>query len=420
MIKSGREFPKITPVKYKAPSIDIGDYTFALLSRYTTTYEIVQIESKQRDGERGAKIFWVYPSSSELGLWRCMVHVGTKSIEEGSRQVYKGDTSKPYYDYIQQTLIHLQLQEFINANKNKIPIFNDKSEPDFWKININEFSAKYLYQRESREFQEFRNITTQQEVIGVIDDRKRALMVEPFYDLRQKLKCGYINTTTPRRRTPKVIIKEFSLILDSLYEIVDDRLIYKYNNSFSQVFNTQGEIRGIYLTRRVKEDNASDDIILYYYKCKLEPFPIRMSRDLIPIVNRICDKPVHIMPFLLTTMEAETNEIINEFGMYTTYIPSGAFLCKLFDYSVSDYPQCTPEEIAVGRCTIAYSYIGSRYDDIFPFNRHGAPQPVISESAIQLPAKMSELDEATGRIKSARKRRRKIKTRKSNQKYRRP
>jgi len=417
MLKSGKEFPKITPVKYVAPNINIGDYTFTLLSRYTTTYEIVQIESKLQDGERGAKIFWVYPSTSELGLWRCMVHVGTKSIEEGNRQVYKGDTSTPYYDYIQQTLIHLKLQEFINANKNKIPIFNDKSYADFWKININEFSAKYLYQKESREFQDFRNIRTEREVIQTIDDPERVLLVEPFYNLRQKLKCGYINTATPRRRTPKVIIQEFSRILESLYEIVDDHLVYKYNNSFADVFNTKGEIRCFHLTRREKEDNVSDDIVLYYYKCKLEPFPIRMSRDLIPIVNRICDKPVHIMPFLLTTLEAEMDERINEFGMYTTYVPSGAFLCKLFDYSVSDYPQCTPEEIAVGRCTIAYSYIGSRYDDIFPFNRYGTRSPAISENPVQLPVKL-EL-EATG-IKTARKRRRKIKTRKSNQKYRRP
>ena len=305
MIKPGRKFPERDTVKYVKPSIDIGDYTFTLLSKYTTTYELVQIESKLQDGRREPKIFWVYPSTSEMGLWRCLVHVGTKSIADGNRQVYKGNVSTPFYDYIQQTLVHLKLQQFINENKHLLPTFHDASNSNFGGIDMNEFSAKYLYQEESREFQEFRNIGTEEELIRTIDDPDRALLVQPFYNMRQKLKCGYINTTTPRKRSPKALLKDFSLLFDSLYEIVDDHFIYNYNNTFSQLFNAIGEIRCVRVTRRVKEDSDSDDIILYYYKCKMEPFPIRMTPDVLRVVESICKKPLHIMPFLLTTLEAE-------------------------------------------------------------------------------------------------------------------
>jgi hypothetical protein len=86
-------------------------------------------------------------------------------------------------------------------------------------------------------------------------------------------------------------------------------------------------------------------------------------------ITRICGKDLHIMPFFLTTADSS----INCFGTYTKYIPCGAFICKLFDYSdgyhkLSGYKQCTPTEFARNHCTSTYSYIGDRYDNIFPFN----------------------------------------------------
>ena len=38
----------------------------------------------------------------------------------------------------------------------------------------------------------------------------------------------------------------------------------------------------------------------------------------------------------------------------------------MFDYSTDENMQCTLEEVRVGRCTPKYSFIGARYENIFP------------------------------------------------------
>ena len=57
----------------------------------------------------------------------------------------------------------------------------------------------------------------------------------------------------------------------------------------------------------------------------------------------------------------------------------------MFDYSTTQLMQCTPEEVRVGRCTPYYSFIGNRYENIFPLkeiieNKHVTCPVVILES----------------------------------------
>jgi hypothetical protein len=70
--------------------------------------------------------FWVYQSNSELGLWRLCIFsdpINTEISEGKFTPFAKG------VDYVQSTLIHLELQKFINTNIDKIRFeeFNPKT-----------------------------------------------------------------------------------------------------------------------------------------------------------------------------------------------------------------------------------------------------------------------------------------------------
>ena len=64
------------------------------------------------------------------------------------------------------------------------------------------------------------------------------------------------------------------------------------------------------------------------------------------------------MPIFLTI----PNNSCNKAGLYTKYIPSGNFICKLFEYE----QQILAEErnYFIGK---SYYYIGDRYINIFPY-----------------------------------------------------
>lgn len=367
--------------------IKIDNFTFTLLSKYQSSRLLVQIESRNR---RNPKIFWVYPSSSELGLWRCAVHYGTQPII-AERLLYKGKNDKPfseftddnYYDYIQQTFIHLELQRFINLCVNDLPIFDTSSNPLFSNIinpiiRDNLFSACYLYQVEDTNpiHQKYRNLETEREVIETIDDFRRQIKEPPFIELQKSIECGETESTTGRKRTPRQAIQVFSRELKKIYDYDREDVVFEYRNIFSDTLLVDGEVRCIQLSKKKRTYGKANNILLYYLKSQIQP--IRES-EYKRNIEYITSKEHH-MPFLMTTPGAK----INEFGMYTEYIPCGAFICKLFDYSTGIHQQCTEEEIEMGRCTRNYSYIGSRYDDIFPFRLDSPELPSLPK--VELPS----------------------------------
>jgi hypothetical protein len=61
-------------------------------------------------------------------------------------------------------------------------------------------------------------------------------------------------------------------------------------------------------------------------------------------------------PVYLTTSDA-----ITSYGLYSKFIPSGNYICKILDY----YENCLPYENTI--CSDTYRYIGHIYDGIYPY-----------------------------------------------------
>jgi hypothetical protein len=353
-------FSRTKPKIKKIRKIIIDDYTFILVSKILTTGRtFVNIHSYNNDNlEIILENFWVYPSNSELGTWRfcssldAMFYKGNYKIyedNEDKKNVFKLTTTNDYiYDYIQQTMIHIELQKFIDKNLSKIDTYENK---------------KSTYPSEWKNKPLCLNINTNLKIKNMIDDQSRAIKESPFIEFNQKTHCGDTISSIEESDFFKTL-SDFSTEFKELYYIEEaPELIYTFKKIFENIITINGNINSITLRRKVNITGSNTNIIkLYYLTIKLEKITAASAHTQ-NIIN-ICKKNVHFMPICLIPIDATCNSI----GLYTKYIPCGAYICKLFDYSSMHNMQCTPSEIKHGRCTPTYSYIGTRYDNMFPFD----------------------------------------------------
>jgi hypothetical protein len=319
--------------------MEIDRITFRLIQKiWNGHYTLVQIESEHN---MKTTTFYVYPSKSELGVWRFCSY--DKSF------VYKGatiETENYTYDYVQHTLIHIQLQLYINQHLDALPEIDQALYPaiDPYKDNI--------------------------------DNPNRQLHISPFIWFQKLLQCGEIRTPKESYlhalygnlpNQPSTLVEAFSKQLETFYSIVPNSIREEhpsYSTYFEYVILLTKVIKSVTLT------SPTQQVKLYFLEIKCtkqidERVKHKIPPEMMENIDKVCSIPLHYMPILLTTPDVTCNEL----GLYNTYIPCGAFICKLFDYSTQDYIQCTKNEIVCGRVTPKYSYIGSRYLNIFPFNK---------------------------------------------------
>jgi hypothetical protein len=337
------------------PQITIDNITFFLIrvvdnmhKRYS---DILEIHS-QEEGKSPFS-FWVYRSNSELGFWRLCI---TKSNSLQNLLWYKGTI-----DYVQATFVHLELQNFINENIQYVP-----------KIQLNaiEKMTECVCYINTRHCSPSNQLALEQ-----IDDPERMISEEPF-SLIQSLDddtkhtrpvgCGRIPSGFTDADV-KGILQEFSDNLKSEYRYDRRSLtrVSSFSFNFEKLIDSVGEIYCIRLNRIIPlKDSQTNTVLIYFLKTKLNIDPLLIanpSRSLFTRnITRICSRDYHVFPFFITNNHSR----VTKMGLYSKYIPSGLFICKLFDYY--GYSQCTVEEMRNEKCTMDYSYIGKRYDDLFP------------------------------------------------------
>jgi hypothetical protein len=336
-------------------NITINGITFFLIRLVDNLHprykEVLEIHSHE-DG-RLPFSFWVYRSNSELGFWRLCI---SKETDLRNLILYKGETNT---DYVQATFIHLQLQQFINENISLISkvTLDDDAKIEECICYVNVARCRHLNDKATRE----------------IIDWKRIITRFPFaklqmYDIRmvKPIGCGKIGDGVTDEDVRKLLV-DFSDNLEDLYDIEDVTFITTFSFNFDNIMNSDGEIYCIKLT--AKDNNPLSDVntvLIYFLKTKLNihakllPNIHMISSEYRNNITRICGEDVHVFPFLITNDKAT----ITPYGLYSKYIPSGIFVCKLFDYH--GYDQCTEEERKFQKCNAMYSYIGKRYYDLFP------------------------------------------------------
>ena len=341
--------------------ITIDGNTFTLLGKMISrNYLVVRIQTKDT-------IFHVYPSNSELGMWRFCVYNNQNLLHKGKNT----ETENYTHDYVQTTLIHFDLQQFINETLRSLPLL----EGGCGTIENDDLLDQN------------------------ISNPERQIHEKPFIYLQKTIQCGETKAKgeriffngKPVKNEPFDILRAFSNQLEGMYTIIDNRELFPYSTHFQSIIRVNGTMNRVVLRRNEQIEGSQTNIImLYYLNVKLTKDihkDVVLDAEMIENINFVCELTVHYMPCMLTTPEARCNSL----GLYTKYIPCGAFVCKLFDYY--NPMQCSAEEVACGKITRNYSYIGSRYLYIFPF-KHLKPASAPAPSAPPAPEPAPDPDPA--------------------------
>jgi hypothetical protein len=314
--------------------IKIDDFFFRIMNKNLNESRIIVniYSSKERDeltkqelDETKIKKFSVYLSVSELGCFRLCL-VGNPGPKPEPGQIRSGDYVKGIFDYIQQTFIHIKLQEFIHNNYEKLEITDDI---DF--CNFND-----------------RDISIYRPILSHINKDDRVIRLEPFSNYDEKFKCG--NDIKHSETTINNNLILFSKILENKYTCSqkDNKLIFVH-----AIDNTENDyILQYYKINLIDINKNNTNIILYYYIVNIKKFKNK----------ELPEWEIFYLPLFLTTNDHK----ITEFGTYDKYILAGNYICKLFDYT----KQCSKDiKLDTQRCFGTYVLIGNRYNDIFPFNK---------------------------------------------------
>lgn len=246
----------------------IDEITFRLLNKYISEddYLIVNLISNETDS------FSCYRSNSELGMWRLCSRTGNGT----HGHLYKGSGS---YDYVQTTLIHIQLQIFIN---NYIDQIHD--EEITGKMYANCTLKKTEYKR-------------------IIDDPSRNVRIEPFFNFHQELLCGQHLEPNESFKTK---LEKFSKTIPEYFNVTSFLNLSNYSYTFEESIQVTGKICQITL------NGPQGPFVLYFLICKL----CKIEGQYEGFIDRVCDINFHTMPIALLPYETK----INTLGLYTQYI----------------------------------------------------------------------------------------------------
>ena len=239
------------------------------------------------------------------------------TTELGFLRLLCGDYSKGTYDYIQQTFINLELQGFINCldTAETIETVDSVLEP----ITLNPYT---IYE---------------------IQDMSRQIFIPIFYNFTE-FKCGFKR----REYDTREYLIELSEMIEANYRIVDNKPWFNYRR------NNDKENIDVYVyeTKLQNKTNDNEILILYwiYYNVK------KFNGTEIDVQGS--------SPLFLTRNDSH----ITPCGLYSKYIPSGYYICKVFEYNDQvDYSN------EVRPLDSNYSFIGRLYDGLFPYSE--LPKP---------------------------------------------
>jgi hypothetical protein len=177
-----------------------------------------------------------------------------------------------------------------------------------------------------------------------IDDFSRQKQIKLFFD-QKNFGCGQMNNTQTILRLIKL-----SRDIQKNYNFTIPKFINKINKTVDLDDKTNAKLNGYIFSTKLKlKSNPDNELILYFIRYNLDIITSDTNMKSIHVKN-------YYAPFILTT-----NDSISEYGVYENYVLSGAYICKILDYT-QQCPEGTPN------CSKDYGFIGDIYNDIFPYN----------------------------------------------------
>ena len=283
---------------------------------------------------------YLYRSETSLGLWR----LGCWD----RNMLYKGT-----HDYVQQTLIHFTLQDFINKNISKVQEINfvnehneltDDAKEKCPYILSNSFPFCYTLLK--------RFESTKDHYIPIhINNAERIARIEPFNELNAepKNRCGFWvdSPISHLNRVSESFKLRYNINKDSIRFLYTD--VYNYKDK--RIDQTEINLRLVsnYFVCQLNSKDSQPDLYMYYMIYNLIDDTELIEIDILLRNN------MYIPLFLTTELS------ISPFGTFNFYVPGAGYICKVFEH----IKQSAKVGISVSK---NHKYIGFIYNDLFPFD----------------------------------------------------
>ena len=341
-------------------SISIDDFSFKLLERNPNAYGnrgIIHIISTNMS-DRKEMNFMLYRSNSDLGFWRLCYTKG-----KGDQfQFLKGRSYNLHY--VQTTFVDIRLQIFINENLEKVPINEDMNCFDIYNSDsgVNENKIKVENMIDTRRGTRV-GLPIPMEYFDIFPERLNNyhsyVDIDYGYSRHKRLlflkkygECG--------KKVTEHQVLQGSIFLEDNYDFVKDEKIGPYDfatdddSSFSLDLKSQ---LGYVQLRKKNDKDIPDELTIYYLH--IANLTIVDKKETEADANTKTIENI-FLPIFISPSENK----INEFGLFNTYIDLGAYVCKIIDYTKN----C--EKIGSEyKCSMGYSIQSYLYKDpIFPFN----------------------------------------------------
>lgn len=293
--------------------------------------DIIQFTSTDQDGN--TITLYAYRSTSELGIWRL-----------GYLNRIRCGLNKFKLDYIQGTVIHHELQKFINENLHAVPYMpEDKTGSIFAEDSPRNSGFVKSFPKGSEERKKhvfiILKFPTKKEEED-IDRQDRKLTVSPFSDIESR--C---DTKISERK----IFKDLQNLTRKIrlkynIDMASNRVITEY--PFESVLdNIRNGIIQINIIRFLPKKSRDIPVILVYCKYSIEYGE-----------NSTSASGYYGVALL-------QNDTCNNYGVYRSFIEASIYICKPVVYK----SKCSLDKSVMKLCNDTYTFVGDRYNDVAPY-----------------------------------------------------
>ena len=324
--------------------VTIGTYTFTVVSKKTTSLRnivLIQCTDGKTENE-----FHVYASISELMTWRLCYKTG-----EG--HIYKGDFNYKHYDYVQQTLIHVDLQKCIHRAFDFL-----KDDPSI--------DCEMLYKGDTRQNDE-------------VDSMFRPKLVEPFNQFARK-QYTLPKLTDEKKYVGRVNNEDANVCGSRWLEEKHTKELDELSKKIEEKFKVKSVSFRYNVHKRIPADN-SNTMFYFNYNVYVATLVSKEKRPLYMVYVKVnyfkslmgddsgqIEKENVYFPVGLTMTQS-----CNKFGCYTDYVPAGRYICKFLEYysqlNVRDNDKFPAVSMPENFTDLEfYQYMADIYQPLFPFS----------------------------------------------------
>ena len=294
------------PSSVKTNEVTIGKFTFTVMAKNTSGgRHLVSIQCT--DGTT-VNEFHAYASISELLTWRLC-------YERDDDVLYKGDFQYKHYDYVQQTMLHVDLQQCIHTSFESLPETKALNCEKIYKddiiqnIEINNIIRPRLVEP-------FKSFSRKQYTVKKLSDHRSDKRFSGRIEKDKGNVCG--SKWIHEKHSQELL--ELSKKLDEKFEV--GAVSFRYNVNKVYVVNDPTKTQlsfnyDVYVATLVSKEKRP----VYLFYAKVVEFQSTLVYDGKPVTKKNKYFPIGL------TM----SQTCNQYGCYTDYIPAGRYICKFLE-----------------------------------------------------------------------------------------